>query len=371
MLMAHFGTEFAQLVADMCKNRGLDQLSRSQLCDLFPFDAVLAVIAGNRALSLRASYCELMHALHVDCFPHTSIDVTDPQRTHLGGAVYPAPTASDASLHRVMAEVQRVLFRSLEFRCGSSASYCSGSNAVESLELHSKRVMVLSLVRLFDRLIRFGYLPSRRSVVKYFDLLERELLHLVDLDSALSKHLADATPSVAVDSIDTFGVAEAIMFEPQGQWAQLMLAVFECLHTLCKHNENALLTDALRFFAMNWSMIERERLPARQQHLSLQREEDGIMSPVSRRRANRSRSWVEMLHEYMVSRMLLSRPQRHEERLRLLVQLGHHKHADIVSASHRMLTVVLATHSRCPVCGSDARPSACVPEHTARVTKAG
>jgi hypothetical protein len=65
-----------------------------------------------------------------------------------------------------MGDVHTVLFRSPEFRLGSPQS--SWMATPSPMELMRKRALFVSLLRLFERLVCFGYLPNRHSVLRYY-----------------------------------------------------------------------------------------------------------------------------------------------------------------------------------------------------------
>jgi hypothetical protein len=114
--------------------------------------------------------------------------------TVLGDRLFPAATATSPKLHLVMLEVHRghfewmylcmllclqyvafwcgaqlsfcvsslltaqvykLIFSSPEFRVGSALSYCTATG--NDLTVHSKRVVVMALLRLCRRLVGFGY----------------------------------------------------------------------------------------------------------------------------------------------------------------------------------------------------------------------
>ena len=161
--------------------------------------------------------------------------------------------------------------------------------------------MFVALLRLFGRLVQFGYLPDRRSVLRYYIRLEAEVLSLVQSDlmqataakASTSQAVvpspvagtANATASLStgapstqpvqtakpqvtqaeagyVDDVEAeaeyFGMPEAIAICPRLKWAQVALALFDLLDTLTQHNVNALVNDALRFYANNASIVDYE-----------------------------------------------------------------------------------------------------------------
>ena len=108
-LLRDHGVEFAQLVADMTDSRGLDDASRSQLRELLAFDRVLATMSDPvQPPLLRASYCEVMHTLHVDAAPQLPLNVAEDRHSELGSKMYPAPSANNERLHVVALEVRRM-----------------------------------------------------------------------------------------------------------------------------------------------------------------------------------------------------------------------------------------------------------------------
>jgi hypothetical protein len=72
-------------------------------------------------------------------------------------------------------------------------------------------------------LVRFGYLPSRTSLLRYYELLEREMLHVVSLPSMVDAGMWQQLKRSGIhsDYLDphTFGTPHACMVQPALRWS--------------------------------------------------------------------------------------------------------------------------------------------------------
>ena len=122
--------------------------------DLNSVSQVVAVITSTTdSYAKRASYCEVMRSLHVDCYPQTAMVITEPRHSQLGGELYPAPNASNPALHKLLETVRKLLFRSSEFRCGAKGYVGHWRSGPQTLALHGKRQVRRDLVQCHARVV--------------------------------------------------------------------------------------------------------------------------------------------------------------------------------------------------------------------------